>query len=246
MPRQQRVSVMVRMNEAHYCDVPGCPENRKALSHYCSRHLGNIHRNGHPIGRPVSSHQWAPYRSKVREVYHSNSSHPGLTRALAWLSAWMVEAEAKDGHHEWASEVSRVKRHGASALDVLVELASCWCYLEDHPRVTLSDTHRGWALSKAVLGLAPRPRRVTYEAARKGSRGYAPKAKPSALAFIGPHLVKVLGPLLINTHQSLQTESDRAKAELEAMRQPFSVTHKTFEKAALEVAPKTQPMKEQQ
>jgi hypothetical protein len=175
---------------------------------------------------------WAPYRKKVREVYQTNSAHEGLTRALQLLDAWMLNATCLANSKPWAAEIDRVKRHGCSALDVLVELAAVWCFLQDNPRATQSDSHRDFTISQAVLGLAPRPRTVTAAAAMRGASGYTPKAKPAALRHIGPELRRMFGPLLVTTHQSLQTEAERARVEIAAFRIPFQPTTTALQQAA--------------
>lgn len=228
MPTHRRVSVAVRVNELRSCDIKGCTEHRYSLSRWCSRHAAAAERNGDPHAKPIAPSKWASHRTAVRQLYTENAAHAGLTRALSWLSSWMAQAVALDGREHWASEVARVHRHGCSAMDVLVELAACWCYLQENPRATTSDSHRDFTLSKAVCGLAPRPRRVSTHAAAKGSNGYAQKTKPGALKHIGPHLVRTLGPLLISTHQSIETEQERARAEVEAMRLPFNPTNKAI------------------
>lgn len=235
MPNRRRVSVAVRLNEAHQCDVSGCGRNRYALSRWCSRHAATAERQGHPLARPIKPAQWAQYRNALRTLYAQHlTTHAGLQRALEWLSRWIAEAVARDGEQHWCTEVARLSRHGCSALDVLTELAACWCYLEENPRAAISDTHRDYTLSRAVLGLAPRPRVLTREAQSKGTSGYARQPKAAALAYIGPHLVRTLAPLLVNSLRSLQTEADRARADVDLMRQPFTLTTQAFERAAAE------------
>jgi hypothetical protein len=232
MPKHRRVSVAVRVNESRFCDIRACTQHRNSLSRWCSRHSAAAERNGDPLAKPIAASNWAPLRASIRQLYADNEKHPGLTRALQWVSSWMAQAVALDGREHWASEVARVHRHGCSATDVLVELAACWSYLQENPRAITSDSHRDNTLSKAVCGLAPRPRRVSPEAAAKGTGGYAPKAKAAALKHIGPHLVRSLAPLLVTTHQSIETEQERARAQVEAMRLPFNPTNKAIAEAA--------------
>jgi hypothetical protein len=149
----------------------------------------------------------------------------------------MAEAVGQDGRHHWATAAARLQRHGVSALDVLVELAACHAFLHTNPRVTLSDTHRDYVTSKAVLGLCPQPRRVTPAAAAKGTNGYSQKLRPAALRHVGPHLVQALAPLLSNTIRSLETDEERARAEVDEMRKPFQPTPTARAAAAAQLTP---------
>lgn len=234
MPQGRRVSVAVRMNQAHFCEVSGCTDHRYALSRFCGLHAATAERQGHPLARPIKASNWAAHKSAIRDLFAQNSNHEGLQRALRWLSLWMEQAVALDGQHHWASEVARIKRHGVSPLEVLVELAAAFAFLQDNPRAAMSDSHRDFTLSRAVCGLAPRPRTVTAAAKAKGTSGYARQPKAAALAHIGPHLVRTLAPLLSNVHRSIQTDGQRAQAEVDAMRAPFSTTNQAIERAAAE------------
>lgn len=233
MPNHRRVSVAVHLNEAHQCDVPGCGQHRYALSRWCSRHAATAERQGHPLARPIRPAQWATHRTRLRALYEQHQgSHAGLDWALSWLARWMADAVARDGQDHPSTEVARVVRHGVQPLDVLTELASAWVFLQLNPRGAISDTNRDYVLSRAVLGLAPRPRTVTAAASRKGTSGYAKQPHKAALAHVGPHLVRTLARLLANSLHSLQTEDERARAEVDLMRQPFSPTQRAIEQAA--------------
>jgi len=221
---RSRVSLVVLANKQQQCTVRGCSSARDSLSPYCGPHYRRSQRHGHPTAAPVRATLWKPYRARIRALLEANAGHPGLVHALTFLRQWTDQAVALDGQRrqQWASEVARLVRHGVQPLDLLTELGSVWMALQDHPQATQSDLHRDFAISKAVLQLAPRPRRVTRAAALKGSAGYAPRPRASALKQIGPHLVQALAPLLANLRQSLETEEDRARVEAAAMRQPLA------------------------
>lgn len=230
MPSTRRVSTAVRVNESHYCDVRGCTKHRSSLSRYCSTHAAAHDRNGHPVAAPVRASSWAAYRSAITELFHDNADHQGLQRALQWVKSWMAEAVALDGRNHCAAEVARVSRHGCSPLQILTELAAAYAYVVDNPRVTLTDRHRDFTYSKAVLGLAPRPRR----ASQTSSSTWAPKAHPRALEEVGPQMVRVLGRFLHHTHEALRSNDERAKAELAALDAQFRPTNLAVERAAAE------------
>lgn len=223
MAIKPRVSSLVQTNEANYCSVPGCNTHRHSLSKWCLRHFSTAERNGDPLGVTVRATQWKPYLGKVQELFTSNSDHPGLTRAISFIKTWMVSADAHAGTHQWAKEVDRLHRNGVTPLQVITELAACWSYLQDNPRVCRTDKHKEFTLSKAVLCLAPRPRRFTASNNLSCRNGYAIKAKPAALAHIGKHLTQALAALLVNVHQSLSHEQDIAARAVEDMRQPFGI-----------------------
>lgn len=220
-----RVSSLVRTNEANHCVIPMCHGHRHSLSKWCLRHLSTYERTGDPQGVNIRATQWKHYRTRVHDLLTSNSDHPGLVRATSFIQGWMVSAEAQASTHQWAKEASRLHRNGVTAIQVITELAACWSYLQDNPRLCKSDNQLVFTLSKAVLGLTPRPRRFTVKDNLQGSNGYAIRAKPAALAYIGKHLSQVLSALLVNVHQSLRTELTQAAREVEDMRQPFTTSN---------------------
>jgi hypothetical protein len=232
MAFKPRVSALVRANETNYCNIPGCQSHRHSLSKWCLRHLSTYERNGDPQGAPVRPQQWKTYRNKVHELVSANGDHPGLAQAVRFIQQWMESASANEDQGTWAPEMARLMRAGVTPLQVITELAAAWSYLQDYPRVCRSESHRTFTLSKAVLGLAPRPRRFTAKDNMLGGNGYAIKAKPAALVYIGRHLTQALAPLLVNIHQSIQTEQDRASQAVEALRAPFQVAPQAFTQAA--------------
>lgn len=246
MASKPRVSALRRANETDYCSIPGCHEHRYSLSKWCQRHLSTYQRNGDPLGLPVRPQQWKHYRAKVEALLASNGDHQGLAHAVRFVQQWMNQADQLDREvglkapMAWAAEVARLKRAGVSPLQVISELAAAWSYLEDHPRVCRSDSHRTFTLSKAILSMAPRPRKVTALSNLNGTNGYALKAKPAALKHISSYLVESLAPLLVNIHQNIQDEKQAAQQAVALLREPFKAvpTH-AFKEAAKKAASNT-------
>jgi hypothetical protein len=172
----------------------------------------------------------------VHDLLSSNLDHVGLVRALKFIEGWLLSAVAQAGQAAWADDVARLHRAGITPLQVVSELAACWSYLQDHPRACLSDSHRTFTLSKAVLGLTPRPRRFSARDNREGRNGSAIKSKPAALKYIGSHLVQVLSALLVNVHHNLDHEQDQVAQAVADMRQPFGVSNAALTQATTSAA----------
>jgi len=102
-------------------------------------------------------------------------------------------------------------------------------FLKSHPRAVPDDRSWDFAVSSAVLQLAPRPRRTTRRAgdhwpvnsAPGNSQSYAPKARTSALAFIGKHLRETFAPLLVNVQHSIESRDAQQKAFEAELAAPF-------------------------
>jgi hypothetical protein len=230
--QKPRMSAMVRANELHQCSIPQCHSQRHSISQWCLKHASNRERNGDPLAVPVRSVQWKQHKAKVKELFNSNPDHAGLIRAAKYVDQWMEGAAAAEQQGQWALEIARLRRSGVSGLDVVTELCAAWALLQDQPRLCRSDYQRPFILSKAVLGLVPRPRRFTAKDNQTGGYGYPIKSKPSALTFIGQHLVQVLGAFLVNVHQNLSTEKAQAMQAVQELRAPFSVSSKAFTQEA--------------
>ena len=134
----------------------------------------------------------------------------------------MGRAAHSDEAFKGAPEVSRLVRHGVTPRDLLVELCSFWCYLQANPRALPDTRSEDFGLSRAVMHLAPRPRRVTREAEAKGNYGYSMRAKFSALDAIGSHLRSVLAFFLVNIAEAVSTRDVRKLATLQQLREPLA------------------------
>jgi hypothetical protein len=169
----------------------------------------------------------------VRALLETNSGHPMVTHAQAFIQQWLSQAAAMDGRRgcAWATEVARLGRHGVNPLDLMTELAAVHVALKDKPGAVQGKQHRDFAISRALCLLAPRPRTVTLEARAKGTSGYAKKPLPSALRHIGPHLQQALAPLLALIVQALEQEQFRAKAEADRMWQPLAPSRAAVDQA---------------
>lgn len=212
------------LNEQKCCDAPGCTMPRDGINRWCRTHLRTVRRYGHPEAGPLRPNQWAEERRQVRTLLEANEAHQGLQQALHMLKLWMAKATADDRAYPGAEEVARIARHGASPLDVLVEVCALWSWLQGNPRAIPQGGPEGdrsvdFAISRAVFGLAPRPRRVSW--ASPNSVPYSPKARSSALAHVGQHLRQTLAPFLVNVSHHVEPPHVAAARAAEAMKAPF-------------------------
>lgn len=212
------------INEQKCCDAPGCSMPREGINRWCLSHLNTVRRYGHPAAGPLRSTRWATERTQVRNLLEANEDHPGLQQVLTMLKAWIGRAAANESAYPGAEEVARIARHGVQPLEVLVEVCAFWSWLQLNPRAIPQGGADGtravdFAISRAVFGLAPRPRRVSW--ASPGKAPYSPKARSTALAHIGQHLRQTLAPFLVNVSHHVEPPEAKAAKAAEAMKAPF-------------------------
>jgi hypothetical protein len=227
MTPQERLiqfSRMLVLNQQRECEVPGCCRKRQKVARYCDSHARAYRQLGHPLARPLDARQWRDKRLQVRQLFEANPTHPGLVNMTAYLTQYLAGAAQSDSAFSGAREVGRLARHGVSPLDLLVEACSCWSYLEDNPRAVPDDRSAATAVARAVLQLAPRPRRAyrpSVKSLREPGTTYPLKARSTDVGAVAAHLRELLAPLVVNVHAALkQREQQKARA-LEALRQPF-------------------------
>lgn len=209
-------------NQSKECSARGCNERRHGLDAYCAQHNTAYRRYGHSSARPIKAANYTPYRKEVLSVFGANEAHPGLVACLDYIQRWLQGAAADEDSSKAAPELARLVREGVGPREVLVEACAFWCHLKENPR-TLPDTRsEDFALSRAVMALAPRPRRYTREAIQKGTTGYQQRCKFSALDSIGAWLRSVLAFFLANVYEAVSTRDARSLATLQALRAPLA------------------------
>jgi hypothetical protein len=204
------------------CTCQGCSQNRAALSPFCKRHNSVYKQYGHPKAGPVKQGHYASYRQAVVDLIDANEGHQGLTAALTYLGGWMQRAVANENAFKGASEVSYLARHGITAKHLLIEACAFNCYLSQQGRSPLPDQRsEAFALSRALLLLAPRPRRFTAAQNAKGGKGYSVRPSFAALDSIGSHLRAVLANVLANVSMAVADRESQAQDTLKALSEPL-------------------------
>lgn len=205
-------------NEHKRCSAPGCTEYRDGLNSVCRAHLAPLKRYGHPLATPVRLTEYRAAVDKASRLIAANPSHPGLSAAAAWLQSQMDAAAREDtsvaGWEEWA----RLKRHGVSPQDILSHVAGCFVFLAEHPHRLPDDASRSFALARAMLALAPRPRRALGNGAT-----YSPRAKPSSVSRLAKLLQAQLAPLLANIARTVREMPSPEAARGRAMSAPLQL-----------------------
>ena len=222
MKTKRTTAEAIAENSRFYCTAQGCNSHRHKISTFCLSHFTTASRYGHPNGRALDPAVFQWERTAVQNLLAANANHPALTSATSYLTNYFARAAISEKAYVGAEEIARLGRHGVTSAQVICEVAALWCYLDRNPRALPSQKASDYAISRAVLQLAPRPRRVAFSPDSKGSQ-YSLKPRNSALGAIGTHLRQVLSVLLVNISQSLATQQDRAAAVLEAMREPLQV-----------------------
>lgn len=202
-------------NALNPCLFRHCHEPREGLSHWCRPHTRTARRYGHPAAGPVKRREWAPHRQEVEQLLAANEGHSGLHQVVQFIDRWMQEAALDPQRFKGAREVTRLHAHGITARALLVEFLAASLWLHDRGHALPCDRSRDFFLSRAVYGLAPRPRRACGGRAPYGNtwgmksntpKSYAPKALTSGLAFIGQHLRVTLAVFTANVVHGIESE----------------------------------------
>lgn len=207
------------------CLDPACHRLRHRLSGYCQFHTTRKHLYGHPKGRHIHP---AEYRKELEEVrsfvaLQVQRQHPAMVAALRLLEDWLDRAwqgEGLDGYRD----LQRLKEHEVTPLDILEASAAVWLYSHRSGPAALPDDERlTYALSLAVLALAPRER-----SASNAPKGYWKKRYPaSARRAIGRWLRTNLAPLYTNLCAALSHQQQAAERQQQDLRLPFTDTKET-------------------
>lgn len=232
MPKGVPIGGFVAANERLWCAVDGCAGHRFSLQKYCCTHSERVKRTGDPRGHAPDPRKWNWERAAVNDLFKANPNHPGMVRALAYLTTWTTTAtqEATHGNH-WQMEVARVMRHGTSPMDILVEVCAGWSYLQRGPHRAPSDRAVKFWLGHAVLKLAPRPVRMSARAKATGGKGYPKRPHWRSLEDTGTHLLALLAPLLVAVHTAIHSQADSAQEAIADMRAPFLPSPTSIHKA---------------
>lgn len=204
-------------NESRDCSAKGCTSPRIGLGSWCRHHKAKVAKYGHPYQGALRRTWWDMQRASALALIAENKgTHPGLQRALSFLSQWMHEGAAAVSARRSipaASELQRLIMSGVTADMVLAEVAAINAFLDTSPTQVRDD--RAWdvAVSRAVLQLAP-------ARTRKTQKGQAYQLHPTAgtMTYIGEFLRRNLGPIVTNLRCSLESpEEAAARHQAEAM-----------------------------
>lgn len=201
-------------NTRQECAADNCDRLRSGLSRYCRAHERTTARYGHPNAYPIkkADYQWAV--EKVSAIFTANSQHEGLKAALGWTQQWLDSALAGEVAVAGYLDLQRLDAHGVTALDILTAAAAFHVYEATRVRPFPDQRAADFAMSLAVLHLAPRECRTGHVS---GKPMYVPY-RGAALRGIGQSIRKVLPGFLANVRQAIEGE----KAQLDSLRTAFT------------------------
>lgn len=219
-------------NEARNCKADGCDALRAGISPYCRHHCNAFRKYGHPLAKPYLRREWDQERKEVRDLFQGHPDHPGLLSCLKWASRWFAEADetagkgGRKGPPAWSLEVSNVSRSGCSPLDLITEVAAFGVWESRHPYAMPDFKAWTYGTGRAVIGLAPRPRRAYRPTSRasKSTRGaatYPIKATPSALEVIGATIRRDLSPFILTVCRAVSGREEQKAQVLASMQMDF-------------------------
>lgn len=223
-------------NQQMVCRAPGCAALRVGLHPHCKAHVTPGRRHGHPHAKALDPRLWQSERLQVRELFAGHPDHPGLVAVLQYATRWLAEAKASAGHPKvptGTEEVARLASWGVSALEVVTEACSFKVWEARNPRSCPDGRAWTFALARAVLLLAPRPRKA-YRPGKQAvkrdgpSATYATKPLTSSVEAIGNQLREVWAPFYVTVRAALDQREQQKVSVLEAMRAPFDPPRATL------------------
>ena len=193
-----------RDNEALRCIVPGCGERRKGVRKLCAAH-GNLHdKHGHWKARAVSPKEWACERNEVTTLLAINPDHPGLLNALDFIRSFL---QTRTGRDTIDREMKVLRAAELTPLALLTELAAAYVWTNRNPAKFPDQRATDFVLSAAVLGLVPRPRRLTPDDRAYSDNGVPVPPTPASRKFIGKTLRESLSVMLASITVAVQAHA---------------------------------------
>jgi hypothetical protein len=205
-------------NQQLKCSHRGCQLPRKGLHRWCSSHRVKARRYGHPDGRALRPMEIKQARSAVDRLFWSNPEHSGVKAAAAYLEDWMRRGAGGDSSIPGAKDDwQRLLASGVTSMQVLKELCAVFLLSRTSPSGLPDDQRLDFAMSRAVLGLAPARTRISRS-------GKVHRVEPSyaALRSIGRLARSSLAPFLVAVVSAVDGLPEADRRLREALRTPFS------------------------
>src|SRR4030095_2742960 len=176
------------------CSVPGCKAFAYRIGNLCSLHTDRAKKYGDPAmsRKLMERRHYRRERAEVRAFLKRHANHTAVEAGLAWISTWMYSGDPTgDAVNQ---HISRLRDAGVKPLDILIEVAAMFLYVQRYPFIE-DGTALTFAMSSAVLHLAPLPTTASW----KSPRGVSWKrATGRSLRVVGETIRTALAPLLLN------------------------------------------------
>ncbi|MDB5808903.1 MAG: hypothetical protein JWN94_1025 [Betaproteobacteria bacterium] len=210
------------MNQYKMCNAKGCMLSRHRVSGYCRVHERGRRLYGHALGYHFKSKEFNEERQLVTEFIGSNIEHKGIASALAFLRQWLERSTSGDKLLPAYEDFHRLNSKCIKPIDILIEAATVWLYSERHRERLPDDLRLTYAISLAVLHLAPRDYRSTWS---QGRETVSPQRLSAAARLaVGEHIRTNLGLLISNIVRTMQKQQSEQHEFRQSLSAPFSTT----------------------
>jgi hypothetical protein len=215
------------MMQGKPCQAPGCTRTvTKGLNVYCPQHARKVYETGAWNGRGLRRYEYLPLIRELRRFVEIHKTHPGILAALRFARQWMADAMTEEDHAIYCparEEMRRIVEHGTEAKTVVIEALAAWLCIDARPFQFKAQTQVVKAIGNAVLILAPKERRRTVAAWKKGSGGSYRPHKAGSKRDAGQHVIDNLAPLFANIKLALPEARRFAERQKELMYTPFDL-----------------------
>lgn len=196
----------------------GCNLHRHRVSGYCRRHTAANYQYGHPNGRRITPQEYDGVSCEVIAFLDENVDHPAVRASVVWLEQWQDAAWSNGPQTVAAKPMQRLKEHGVIGLDILKAAASIWVYSQRNHKQLPDDNRLTYAISLAVLRLAPRDR-ITSPGAKQ--RTQYRRHTGCVRRQLGAHLRRHLAVFVVNLVDGLDRKEIERRQALSALHRPF-------------------------
>jgi len=220
-------------NQQRPCGARGCQQQRHNMSRYCHRHKRITARYGHPLSRPVSAVETQWCREKVHGLFAANPNHPGLIAAVQFVQQWMASAVAGDQSAVAHVALQQLEARGVTPQAILEAAASLYVWSRWNERALPDQVAYDFAVSRAVLSLAPAER-------RQGALGGPPYVLPyrgADLQGIAAHFRTYLSRFMVNVYATIETEQAQRQEVARSFDAPFQAPLAVLRQVSAEALP---------
>jgi hypothetical protein len=210
----------MQRNEARRCKAPDCHRMRSRYSSCCHVHHERLHQYGHCWGKALLPRTYAVDEAEIAAFVEAHVGHAAITASVSWLQSWIDRACRGEPGTPAARAFQRLNDHGVTALQVFVRAIAVWIHCYRNKRAVPDDMRAlDYAISRAVLALAPRERIVGATRTQRRYRSHPASARRE----IGPAIRDKLAPVFASIVVGLEEQHNARLKRAEDLRRPFAI-----------------------
>jgi hypothetical protein len=213
VPTKSHINITIQRNEGRQCKASGCTNLRSRVSALCKKHTRTRHLYGHPLGRSIPLREYVGVSEEIAGFIVARREHPAIVAALRWIANWCIDSSTP-AHRA----MDRLHLRGVPTETILTSALAPWLYSHRRPSRLPDDLRLTYAISLAVLALAPRERRPSRSNA---GRSYTARHTADVRRGVGERIRNNLSPLFANICIALERIEAEQRSHQDALRVPL-------------------------